>query len=203
MFSNDPYTGQVALTIAPGLPTGTYDFFALSSVSPAALGTGLTDAAGNPFAGYANSAPMNYQFRFNLQPTPTYITNYQAFTPDASTAGGYDVTGATGQLRDPRAREHAPVNGPPNIFFVDFSNALNPNVNYTNDVQLVRSADSLNGQPDGNFGDLGITNTGTGYTVIPGTTVTLVNSESNCRLRSVRLRQPAGDPAPGRIQPAG
>ena len=45
-------------------------------------------------------------------------------------------------------------------------------MNYSNAVQLLRSADGIPGQlPDGDFGDLGITNTGTGYTRVPNVTV--------------------------------
>jgi hypothetical protein len=175
VLSSDPYTGQVVLTFAPGLPAGQYQFFALSSV----VGSGLTDAAGNPFAGYAaNSAannPVHFLLDFNLQPTPTYVTNYAALTPNAASSIGFDVTG-------PRANYELPVSGltpraeaPPTEFMIDFSNPLNPATNFNNAVQLVRSADTVNGKPDGNFGDLGITNT-SGYTRVTGVTVTLGNS---------------------------
>ena len=176
VLSSDPYTGQVVLTINPGLPTGTYKFLALSS----AYGTGLSDAAGNAFAGYPNEpgagGSQNFQLDFNLQPTPTYITNYSAYSPDSSTPGGYQAYGA-------RASYELPVSGltprapaPPSSFSVDFSNSLNPNVDYSSLVQLVRSADSATALPDGNFGTLGTSNDGSGYTTIAGISVTLGNS---------------------------
>ena len=174
VLTSDPYTGQVVITFAPGLVAGQYQFFALSSV----VGAGLTDAAGNAFAGYqANAAaknPVHYLLDFNLQPTPTYITNYAALTPDASSATGFDAT-------DARANYELPVSGvtprataPPTEFVIDFSNPLNP-ANFANDVELLRSADSPTSLPDGNFGDLGITNT-SGFTAVTGITVTLGNS---------------------------
>ena len=157
------------------MPAGSYRFYALSSI----VGSGLTDAAGNPFAGYQSSSvannPVHFLLDFNLQPTPTYITNYGALTPDASSPIGFDVTG-------PRAYYEQPVSGitpraeaPPTEFMIDFSNPLAANVNYNNLVELARSADSPTSLPDGNFGDLGITNT-SGFTPITGLSVTLGNS---------------------------
>ena len=169
--SSDPYTGQVNLTFAPGLPTGNYRFLALSS----AYGQGLTDAAGNPLNGMGPGGLMNYELDFSLQPTPTYITSYVAYTPDAATPGGLATSGV-------RANYELPISGiapraaaPPTLFTIDFSNTLNPLVNYTNAIELVRSANSANGLPDGNFGDLGTTNT-SGFTTVAGIKVTLTNS---------------------------
>ena len=169
--SSDPYTGQVNLTFAPGLPTGNYRFLALSS----AYGQGLTDAAGNPLNGMGPGGLLNYELDFSLQPTPTYITSYVAYTPDAATPGGLDTSGV-------RANYELPISGiaprsaaPPTLFTIDFSNTLNPLVNYTNAIQLVRSANAATSLPDGNFGDLGMTNT-SGFTTVAGIKVTLTNS---------------------------
>ena len=175
MNSSDPYTGQVNLTFAPGLPTGVYRFLALSSK----YGKGLSDAAGNAFGGYANEpAPggsQNFELDFNLQPTPTFITDYEALTPDSSSPSGFDNSGVRSNYELPVPGITPRAAAPPTAFTIDFSNPLNPNTDYTNAVQLVRSADSATASPDGNFGDLGITNT-SGYTTIKGISVKLENS---------------------------
>ena len=175
VLSSDPYTGQIVVNFAPGLPAGQYQFFALSSV----VGSGLSDAAGNPFAGYqiasVNNTPVHFLLDFNLQPTPTYITNYAGITFDPSSPSGIDVTGARANYELPLPGITPRATAPPNEFIVDFSNPLNPNLDYSNIVQLVRSADTATAAPDGNFGDLGITNT-SGYTRVPGVTVTLGNA---------------------------
>jgi hypothetical protein len=173
VLTSDPYTGQVQLTFAPGLPAGNYQFFVLSS---AYGGAGLSDAAGNPFNGGYNGT-FNYSLSFTLQPTPTYITSYVAYTSDPNAPNGLATSG-------PRANYEIPVSGitpraeaPPGGFSIDFSNSLDPNANYTQDVELVGSANPGTTLPDGNFGDLGITNTpASGFTIIQGTTVTLTNS---------------------------
>jgi hypothetical protein len=180
-LSSDPYTGTVTLTFLPGLPTGSYKFLALSSGTTAS-GQGLTDAAGNAFGGYQLQASLheayNYELDFNLQPTPTYITAYTALAQDPTQPNNPAALETSG----PRAVYEIPAQGvtprapaPPTAFAIDFSNSLNPNVNYTPDVLLVRSANSANATPDGNFGDLGITNT-SGYTLVQGYSVTLGNS---------------------------
>ena len=173
--SSAPYTGQIVLTFNPGLPTGTYKFLALSS----AYGTGLSDAAGNAFGGYPNPTPnssKNFQLQFNLQPTPTYITSYYAYTPDASVPGGFSATGARASYELPVPGVTPRATAPPTSFHIDFSNSLNSSANYSSLVQLVRSADPGSSVADGNFGTLGITNGNSGYTTIAGTTVTLGNS---------------------------
>jgi large repetitive protein len=170
VLTSDPYTGAVNLTFAPGLPAGSYEFLVKSSV----YGTGLSDAAGNPFYG-GTFGTANYLLSFTLQPTPTYITSYVAYTPNPSTPGGLDTSG-------PRANYELPVSGvapradaPPTLFTLDFSNSLDANLNYSNDVELVGSGMNSAGLPTGNFGDLGITNTN-GFTPITGLNVVLTNS---------------------------
>ncbi len=182
-LTSDPYTGQITLTFAPGLPTGSYKLQVLSSD----FGAGLSDAAGNPFAGdQAHSSigrAADFVLDFNLQPTPTYITNYQAFTPDAATPGGSDSSGPRAFYELPASGQPARAAAPPTAFAIDFSNSLNnfggdvtkATAFYSNVLQLVRSANSATANPDGAFGDLGITNT-TGFTRVNGITVSLVNS---------------------------
>ena len=191
VLTSDPYTGQVNLTFNPGLPTGTYVFIAHSS----AYGGGLSDAAGNPLNG-GGPGTMDYVLSFNLQPTPTYITNYVAYTTDANTPGGFDTTGARANYELPVSGITPRADAPPSLFSIDFSNSLNPNVNYTNAVELVGSGLNAAGLPTGNFGDLGITNT-SGFTVIAGTTVTLTNSVIGAKPGQYGYEQPAPDRAPG------
>ena len=173
--TSDPYTGQLNLTFGPGLPAGSYRFLVLSS----AYGQGLTDAAGNPFGGYASQAipgtSQNYELDFNLQPTPTYITGYQAQTPNLNSPNGFDGSDVRASYELPIAGVTPRAAAPPTQFIIDFSNPLNPGTNYNNLVQLIRSADTAGGAPDGNFGDLGITNS-SGFSTISGITVTLTNS---------------------------
>jgi len=184
-LTSDPFTGRVNLTFGPGLPSGHYALLALSG--GLGYGHGLTDAAGNAFAGTAaNSAsfqPGNFRLDFDLQPTPTYITAYTAYSADPSTGQPYSATSG------PRANYEVPVAGqgqnapaPPTAFTVDFSNSLNnfgnidqANSFYSRAVQLVRSANNPGATPDGDFGDFGIANT-TGFTRVAGIGVQLVNS---------------------------
>ncbi len=199
-LSSDPLTGQINLTFGPGLPAGRYVFVILSS----AFGTGLTDAAGNAFGGYQLGSqlgtPSNFQLDFNLQPTPTYITAYTAYSTDPSTS----VVSTTG----PRSDYEIPVAGvtpsapaAPSSFTIDFSNPLNPTVDYTNRVLLARSADSATAMPDGNFGDFGITNS-TGFTLVQGLTVQLENSVQGAVFgqygydNRLLITVPAGSPLP-------
>jgi len=184
-LSSDPFSGQVVLTFGPGLPAGHYFFDALSA--GLGYGHGLTDAAGNPFAGtLANAlvpAAGNFQLDFDLQPTPTYITGYTAYSADPTSGAPYSV------LTGPRSSYEIPVPGqpvnapaPPTAFAIDFSNTLNnfgspaaAAAFYSNAVQLVGSANTAGGTPDGDFGDFGITNS-SGFTRVPGVFVQLLNS---------------------------
>ena len=109
VLTSDPYTGHVTLTFAPGLPQGNYDFLAVSSVYG---GTGLSDAAGNPFNG-GTFGTANYMINFNLQPTATYITSYIAYTPERHRHRLRHLR-AESVLRDPGLRRVTPrADGPP------------------------------------------------------------------------------------------
>ncbi|WP_435005816.1 Ig-like domain-containing protein [Tundrisphaera lichenicola] len=176
VLSSDPYTGRIDFTFNPGLPTGNYQFEMIAaSFQP---GVGLTDAAGNAFAGYADRSSLgqafNYRLDFSLQPTPAYITSFGAFTPSGA---GFIQT-------DARATYEIPINGvtprataAPTVFVIDFSNTLQEQgVDLNNAVQLLRSANGTGQLPDGNFGDLGITSTGNGYTRVPNVSVRVDSS---------------------------
>jgi large repetitive protein len=170
VLTSQPFTGQVSLTFATGLPAGSYIFVARRT-EPGIQG--ITDAAGNPLAGNpAQAVPTDYLLQFTLQPSPAFITSVEAISPDGTQSGprSYFEEPAVGTT--PRAE------APPQQFVITFSNPLNANQNFLNDVMLVGSADTAGGTPDGNFGTLGITNSGVGYNVIKpnGTTVTLQNS---------------------------
>jgi large repetitive protein len=170
VLTSDPFTGQVALTFATGLPAGNY-IFVIHKTEPGFQG--VADAAGNPLGGDPAhpTVPQDYFLTFTLQPSPVFITSDLGVSPD-------------GTVSMPRAYYEEPAVGttpraasPPQQFVITFSNPLNPNLNYLNDVQLIGSADTAGGTPDGNFGTLGITNTGVGYNTIKpnGTTVRLQN----------------------------
>ncbi len=172
-LTNQPYTGTITFTFSTGLPTGNYVFVAHTQ-EPGF--SGLRDAAGNPFLGNTAPAPGNlgsqYQFFFQLQPEAAYITSVQAVSPNGVQSGPRSFYEVPLPGTTPRAE------APPNKFNVDFSNPLVSGVDYTNDVLLIGSADTQGGTSDGNFGDLGITDTGNGYSRVnpAGTTVTLTNS---------------------------
>ncbi len=171
--TTDPYTGKVDLKFAPGLPAGHYKLIALGTNGTQ---TDITDAAGNPLDGDPNTpGAQNLVLSFDLQPTPSYITNLQALSPDAS--GNLTViTGPKDYYEVPAAGQTPRAPAPPTRFYVDFSGPLNPNLDYSNRVQLVRSADSAGGAADGNFGTNALFNSGSGYTRVTGLSVQLVNS---------------------------
>ncbi len=200
VLSSDPLTGRIDLTFGPGLPQGRYFFDVLTS----ALGPGLTDAAGNPFGGYQSTAqtgkPTNFQLDFNLQPTPTYITAYTAYSTDPST-GATTTTGPRSDYEIPLAGVTPRAPAAPTQFTIDFSNPLSPLVDYSRDVLIARSADSPTAKPDGNFGDFGITNS-TGFTPVTGLTVQLENSVQGATFgqygfeNRLLITVPAGSPLP-------
>ncbi len=184
--SSDPYSGRIDLTFGPGLPQGHYIFFVLSSGT--GFGHGIADAAGNPFAGtFANSAvgaPGNFQLDFDLQPTPTFITAYNAYSADPFNGNPYAVTtGPRAAYEIPLVGQPASAPAPPTAFTLDFSNPLynfNGDVNaanayYSRAFQLARSATSSNGTATGTFGTFGTSNDGNGYSLVPGTSVQLIN----------------------------
>lgn len=187
----DPYTGTITLSFAPGVPAGKYDLIAKRGVP--GVTAGLTDAAGNGiFALQPDGktiAPTDFILTFDLQPTPVYITQIQAVTPDPNgtkpdpnpTNAGNN--GGTFTYSNPRSYFEVGVPGnevrataPPTEFFIDFSNPLDTTKDYTNLVQLIRSANSANAAADGDFGVDPTFTSGVGYTRVAGTSVTLVNS---------------------------
>jgi hypothetical protein len=169
----DPYTGQVELKFAPGLPAGHYVLKALASQGTQ---SGITDAAGNPIDGNPNqSGASDMVLNFDLQPTPSFVTNLQALSPDANG----NLTVITGpkdfyEIPVPGVAPRAPA--PPTRFYIDFSGPLNPTLDYSNRVWLIRSADSANGPADGNFGTDPTFSTAGGFTRVTGLTIKLVNS---------------------------
>lgn len=186
--ASDPYFGRVDLTFSAGLTSGNYIFRALGNRP-----NGLTDAAGNPLnnTGQGGQAGANFELRFNIQPVPVYVISVSA-----------DTANAQGDALLPRsyysanARPTDIVSAPPTTFTIDLSNPLNPNASYANSVQLLRSANTIAGSSDGEFGTLGtggLGSTGTGFTRVnpAGTTVTVENGPYGANTRLV-LRLPAG-----------
>jgi hypothetical protein len=178
--TSDPYTGTVTLSFAPGLPAGRYVLF-IRTTAPGF--TGVTDAAGNPLAGDPTNpnAPHDFTLTFDLQSEAAFVTHFVAVSPSQP---GDNLPSSVPVERGPRSYyelmqagstdERAPA--PPNTFFIDFSNPLDPNHDYTPDVLLIRSANSPTLAPDGDFGLDPTFTSGVGYTVVSGTTVTLANS---------------------------
>ena len=144
-------------------------------------------AAGNPLNETQNPpalAGKDLIINFDVQPQPVYITsmalesNYQG---DGSTVIGteqsfFELPPAGGT----NTRDNVPA--PPNAVVVDFSNPLPLNasngtlINYSQDLQLIASADSAGGASDGDFGNLGeggLGSSGTGFTVLSDVSVVM------------------------------
>ena len=165
------YNGVINLTFSTGIPAGSYELIAHTKEQQY---PGLADAAGNPLA-------SDFVYSFNLQSQPAFITNIameSTYSNDGSTAiggpGSYYELPTTVAGYTPRAA------APPTAWVVDLSNPIpfadRNGSSYANDVKLIGSADSPTSPADGNFGNLGqggLGYSGTGFTVVPGTTVTL------------------------------
>ncbi|MDR3620298.1 MAG: S8 family serine peptidase, partial [Paludisphaera borealis] len=174
------YQGRIDLTFAPGLPAGVYQLAAHTKETWNGKSyPGLFDAAGNALNNLTipGNTTATYNLYFSLQPSPVYITNMaMTNSPDQysyTTVGGpgsyYDLSGVR-------------ANAPPAAWQFDVSNPLpwadaNGNqINYSNYIDLVRSADNANAPADGNFGTLGqsgLADSGTGFTKVGGTLVGL------------------------------
>jgi hypothetical protein len=177
----DPYTARIDLSIASGLPSGRY---VLIARRPQPGFGGITDAAGNPIDGDANTAgAQDYVLTIDLQPEPVYVTGLNAITRTSDTVPIDLNNPATFIASGPRSFFEIPSPGttpravaPPSQFVVDFSTPLSPLGFYANSVQLLRSANGPTAAPDGDFGLDSAFTTGIGYTRVGGTTVALVNS---------------------------
>ena len=135
---------------------------------------GLLDAAGNPLS-------SDFDLNFSLQAQPVFITN-MAMESTYSNNGATAIGGPRSYYELPTTLPgyQARTAAPPKAWVIDLSNPIpfaDPNgSSYGNDVKLIGSADSPGAPADGNFGTLGEGGTGysgTGFTVVPGTTVTL------------------------------
>lgn len=179
----DPYTGRVDIEVAPGLPAGHY---LLIARRPQPGYAGITDAAGNPIDGDPTKpGAQDFQVDFFLQPQPVYITSVQALSPLPNGGPVMYTDPTTYVTSDPRAYFESAVPGttprataPPTDFFVDFSTSLDPTIDYSNAIQLIRSADSAGAAADGDFGVDSSFTSGQGYTRVTGLTVTLTSSDS-------------------------
>jgi hypothetical protein len=170
--TDQPYTGRVDLSFATGLPAGRYQLIARF---PQGGLTGVTDAAGNAADGDgATPGAQTFVLEFELQPTPTFVTNIQAVSPNPLQPGQTVLSKPRAFYEDLVNPNRSAAPAPPNQFFIDFSAPLATG-DYTDRVQLLRSADSPTAASDGDFG-LNPNYTGTGVTRVSGLTVTLVNS---------------------------
>ncbi len=171
--TNDPFLGQINLTFAPGLPAGRYLVIAHR---PQPGYQGITDAAGNQIDADLNTpGAQDFVLVVDVNPTPAYITGFYAVTPD-SLGGAPTLTGPKSYYEIPVPGNTPRAVAPPNQFYIDFSSPLNTAADYTNDVELIRSANSPTAASDGDFGTDPTYTSGVGYTRVPGVTVTLVNS---------------------------
>ena len=172
------YNAVINVTFTPGMPFGQYEFIAHTHELQY---PGLADAAGNflddtsvPFEG-----TKDFIVNFNIQNTPVYITS-MALENNYSANGSTAIGGVQSYFEVPPAsgtNTRDNVSAPPNTVVIDLSNPI-PFGNYTPDVLLVGSANTSKASADGDFGTLGeggLGATGTGFTVVPNTTVTLYN----------------------------
>ena len=172
------YNAQINVTFTPGMPFGTYSFIAHTHELQY---PGLADAAGNYLddTSVAGEGTKDFIINFAIQKTPVYITSMaleSSYSSDGSTVLGgtqsyFEVPPSSGT----NTRDN--VAAPPTAAVIDLSNPI-PYGNYTPDVLLVRSANSASSAADGDFGTLGqggLGASGTGFTIVPGTAVTLYN----------------------------
>jgi large repetitive protein len=178
------YNGHINLTFAPGLPAGQYTFVAHTTELQY---PGITDAAGNPINDTVNPpglATKDFVINFDVSPQPVYITSMALESTYSNT--GSTVIGTQGSFFElpstttgTNTRDN--VAAPPQAVVIDFSSPLpyssnGVQIDYSNDVQLIGSANGPGQSADGDFGNLGqggLGSTGSGFTVIPGTTVVL------------------------------
>jgi hypothetical protein len=193
------YRGVILLTFANGLPAGAYTFIAHTAEGSF---SGLADAAGNALdeTGVPGELQKSFYLQFNVQPTPVFITNLGMNTtnPDGTTTlsgpRSYFELPSTDPTYVPRAA------APPTSWTVDLSNPV-PAVpvqggDYSNMLQLIRSADQGSNVPDGDFGNLGqsgLGSTGTGFTIFSNptnSTVTLQYKDANGNYQTADANHP-------------
>lgn len=169
-----PFTGRIELDFAAGLPAGRYRLIAQR---PTGSQLGVTDAAGNAIDGDSvTPGAQDFILTFDLQPVPTFVTDIQLISPVPNNPTQTVVTGPRDfyEIPVPGVTPRAPA--PPNVIYIDFSGPLDPNLDYTNRVQLIRSANAPAAPSDGDFGLDPTFSTGSGFTRVPGVTVRLINS---------------------------
>lgn len=166
--ASTPFAGRVDLSFRPGLPAGTYRLVV----------RGLADAAGNVLDNSSISPLRDFQFTFNLQSQPVYITSLTMLDSLAA-ANPRVVGGPRSYFEVPAANVLPRAEAPPTAIVVDFSTPLAPNADYSNAIQLIRSSDAAGSPSDGDFGFLGVGGTGSvgsGFTrVVAGTSVRLAS----------------------------
>ncbi len=191
------YVGRVNLTFTAGLPAGEYIFVAHTTELQY---PGLTDAAGNPLndTGVPNEGTTDFSILFDIQPQPVYITGMaleSTYASNGSTVIGgqqsyFELPPSNGALN---TRDN--VSAPPTAVVIDFSNPL-PYGNYSDDVQLIGSANSAGASSDGDFGNLGeagLGSTGTGFSILSDYTVTLYNYNPITQTSSVVIPGGSGN----------
>src|SRR5208282_1285545 len=168
------HNGVINLTFSTGIPAGNYELIARTKEQTY---PGLLDAAGNPLA-------QDFVYNFSLQSQPVFITDIameSTYSNDGSTAIGgprsYYELPSTVPGYVPRAA------APPTAWVIDLSNPI-PYTDYSSlsanqlPVQLIGSADTAGGTPDGDFGNLGeggLGSTGTGFHIVSSVSLALYN----------------------------
>jgi hypothetical protein len=172
------YNAVINVTFTPGMPFGQYEFIAHTHELQY---PGLADAAGN----YLDDTTTQFEgtkdfiVNFAIQNTPVYITS-MALENNYSANGSTVIGGAQSYFELPPAsgtNTRDNVAAPPNTVVIDLSNPI-PFGNYTPDVLLIGSTNIAGGAADGDFGTLGeggLGATGSGFTIVPNTSVTLYN----------------------------
>ncbi len=175
---NQPYTGRVDLTFFAGLPAGVYTLIAHTQEG---VYSGLRDSAGNPLNNTTVTGTADFQLTVNVQSTPAYMTSFMTVTPNVSNPSSPIIQGPRSffELTGPAA-QNAPA--PPTNIVMDFSNPLELNQNFANDIFLVRSANTSGSPSDGDFGNLGLAGIpvgqGSGYTIVQGVTVSVADAST-------------------------
>lgn len=188
----DPFSGRIDLSFAPGLSKGHYTLTVhtreTDSQTKVSYG-GLTDSAGNPLG-------SSFTIEFDIQPESVYVTSVSS---DVANAQGNTLLPQSYYEINPRAGDI--VSAPPTKFYIDFSNPLDPTKDYSDAIQLIRTADSAAGAPDGDFGTLGVAglgSTGNGFSRFnpAGTTVSLASNAAGIPNTRLVLQLPAGTVLP-------
>lgn len=186
------YKGRIDLKFAAGLPAGNYTFTVHTNELQY---PGLVDAAGNAIDDTDLQGTKSFSIQFVVQSQPAFVTNL-AMQSTYSADGSTTIGGPRSFYELPSADPNYVARGtaPPKAWIVDLSNPI-PYADYSNALQLIRSADDASADADGDFGNLGVGglgSTGSGFTRLTNVTVTLYSYNSATQTWSP-VTQPGGN----------